>query len=377
MKTSSPEREMELLYLFSSNISPQYEQDILNLLAYPPGLRYQFRYDRKYVNPAALELWPRDGLKDRDVLVHFSLQQAARYHSPVFFPVRRAIVTASETIGNDVHVVEFVLGDYVSLDEPLGVDGKPAYSSKALAYTKIVAEKVRDVPYHYSATLAPDVTMGLRKPGEDGFVKFERSVRYLRLTDSFREAWFFHVVQIGLRDPDQSQSRGRVEIENGTFSLQGGRTYELQILQRQPQEVSTTQPFSVSSDKEVLKVIGREGFDIASRYDLIRIPFHVADPEDGSRDTVLAIDPAVGSQGPVVRLPIRVRPSVRKAMSSVSTGAGLFIVGVAGAFPKSTFVSFLLILAAVAIHFLPRWTVISAGFQLKGRARQVRNRPTR
>src|SRR4051812_47467556 len=100
------------LYLYSSNIRPLYEQDILDLLAAPPGAHYQFRYDERYLNKEAKESWLN--LRGTPVLVHYSLQQRARYHDPAFIPVRCGSVVEASRVGR-LHVLTFSLANYVSL----------------------------------------------------------------------------------------------------------------------------------------------------------------------------------------------------------------------------------------------------------------------
>src|SRR5690349_6980055 len=105
----------DLLYLFSSNIRPVYEQDVLNAMAGAAGQRYWFRYREQYVSEAAAKAWPR--LVGRKALLHFSLQQPKQYHEAVFFPFRLARVTATSVEGA-LYGVEFELRQAVSLMEP-------------------------------------------------------------------------------------------------------------------------------------------------------------------------------------------------------------------------------------------------------------------
>jgi hypothetical protein len=69
----------QCLYLFSSNQSPLYAQDILNVLGAPVGHPYTFRYDAKYLSEGLREGWA--GLKGTRAVVVFSLQQRARFPS--------------------------------------------------------------------------------------------------------------------------------------------------------------------------------------------------------------------------------------------------------------------------------------------------------
>src|SRR2546421_378502 len=107
------------LYLFSSNASPQYAQDILNVFACAAGQQYVFRYERKWVDGPAQARWLN--LRDDDtwVLICFSLQQRAFFHDPAFIPIRLGRVAATTTIGSHFFV-RFTVGRYVSLPAPTG-----------------------------------------------------------------------------------------------------------------------------------------------------------------------------------------------------------------------------------------------------------------
>src|ERR1044072_201624 len=74
------------LYLFSSDRSPLYTQDILNVLAAPPEQHYTFRYAARYLADRLADQWLQ--LQDYRVLVLFSLQQRAEYIAPAFVPIR-------------------------------------------------------------------------------------------------------------------------------------------------------------------------------------------------------------------------------------------------------------------------------------------------
>ena len=69
----------KVLYHFSSNLRPRYTQDILNVLAAPSGIVYTSRYVRRVVPDTLASAW-EDGLIGKTVLIHFSLEQPARYH---------------------------------------------------------------------------------------------------------------------------------------------------------------------------------------------------------------------------------------------------------------------------------------------------------
>jgi hypothetical protein len=120
-----------LLYLYSSNIRPLYEQDILDLLASPHNLPYQFRYESRYVEENTRAEWL--GLTGKMALIHFSLQQEAKFHEPAFIPVRLATVQRAFHLG-DIHVLELNLGAYVALPEPPPAEGEGNLAERVQEY---------------------------------------------------------------------------------------------------------------------------------------------------------------------------------------------------------------------------------------------------
>ena len=94
--------DSQILYLFSSNQSRLYEQDILDVLAAPSGSLRQFRYFERYVSPTLRANISE--LEGRVALLHFSLQQEEQYHEPVVIPVRWATVHSAALVG-DVYAI--------------------------------------------------------------------------------------------------------------------------------------------------------------------------------------------------------------------------------------------------------------------------------
>lgn len=317
----------EIVYLFSSNIRPLYEQDILDVLAAPTGTLYSFRYEADYVTEDLAKAWGTDRLVDTSVLVHFSLQQVRKYHRAVFVPVRRGIVTQTTKVG-DFLVIEFEVGEYVSLLEP-GLDerGRPDYAERVLGYADRLESQGVPCPYDASASLAPDVVGDLIAIDDDNDVRtFARTARFLQGTDSFASARFLRF--LSLREP-----RGEdVEPEDGVFALRGGHTYELRVFHSQPADVVRRESFRISADEEIVRIVGDDRFEIASRYDVVSVAVHAIRPSTAEAvETVLVVRPDEGVQGPALRLRIRVTlPAGRTAGAIAATSLGLVLVGLPG-----------------------------------------------
>jgi hypothetical protein len=293
-------------------MQPLYEQDILDVLAAPEGLRYRFRYLRRYLNEAALAGW--NSLADTSVLVFFSLQQQAKYHDPIFFPIRRGVVEKT-SVEAQFYFVEFTLGSYVSLlkpeADPARSDGQLDWAKPARAFAEYLSGQKIDRPYAASATLVADIVADSTAPLDrfsEQTVLFDRNAGFLFRTDSFRKARFVRFLRITPQGAAKAEPLS-VDAEANTFDLTAGVTYVVSLLQAQPTDVTEPEPFSVSADGELIRVIGREGFDIASRYDIVDIPVHVRHYGTHEvRQTVLVIQPGTGVQGPRIRVPLRVRP---------------------------------------------------------------------
>jgi hypothetical protein len=147
------------LYLFSSNIRPLCEQDVLNVLAAPAGLTYRFRYRKGYLSPELSDAWDSETLMDRTCIIHFSLQQPNQYHDAVLFPLRLGSVTRVTKEAGDIYLIEFTVGRAVSLKQP-DTPRTPDPAATARAYRQRVddyrgylTDRHVPVPYEASASL--------------------------------------------------------------------------------------------------------------------------------------------------------------------------------------------------------------------------------
>lgn len=335
-----------VLYLFSSNIRPLYEQDILDVLAAPTGGVYQFRYEKRWIDQGARDQWLTIPA-GTPVLVHFSLQQPARYHDPVFFPIRRGTVKRTFAEGEALFV-EFLLGDLVALAEPQKQDGRPDFAAETAKYREYLARHDVPRPYRVSAGLGHNILADQQSPLDlttDQVTLFERLTRYLQPTDSFRQARFLRFLRLAARGDDTDLAPDR----DGVFHLKGGTTYTLELFHHQPIDVTAGEPFTISVDDAIIRVIGRSGFDIGSRYDRIAIPMHAVQSERyEARETVLVIDPTDPVKGPQLRLQLRVDPPSKKLLAgSLASTAALGAIGFAALLPIGTLWQALIIVAAV------------------------------
>jgi hypothetical protein len=242
------------------------------------------------------------GLTGKVALIHFSLQQEAKFHDPAFIPVRLATVRRAFLLG-DIHVLELNLRAYVALPEPPPGEGEANLAQRVREYARYLEDRGIPRPYGPSAGLGENILVNEDVPLErdgDEMRLFSRTCRILQRTQSFRTARFYRFLRLTEK---KGNGTDKVVDESGVFILDGGRTYELALAHQQPADVPQPERFSVSVDGSIVRLIGRQEFEIASMYDIITIPFYaVESPTYDARDTVLVIEPET-TQGARLRLP--------------------------------------------------------------------------
>jgi hypothetical protein len=322
----------QILYLFSSNIRPLYEQDILDLLAHPKGTLFRFRYFKRYVSP---ELTANPGaVVGMSALVHFSIQDPGQYHEPAFIPVRWAKICATEDVG-DVLLLVLRLGAYCALERP--IDFRKPEQCGAIVRKYFAALRGVPQPYNYSAGIGPLLSTDAPvDPSSDESHLFESLVQFLQGTQSFREARFYRVRGVTRLSRSGDVTERVLPDEHGVVQLRGGDTYTIQVHHFQKSEIEGTANFTIDVDDENIRVIGKPGFSIASRYDVMDVEMHAVEPPTSeARETVISIEPVEGVRGPTTKLRVRIARSSAKTAAAIGGAAMVaFFLGVPNLWPS-------------------------------------------
>jgi hypothetical protein len=271
-------------------------------------------------------------LKGSKALIHFSLQQEARFHDPVFIPIRAATVVGTQTEG-DVYLVDFAVTNQVSLRPPPAATAQiPApfnYAEPVRNYHEYLRSHNIDRPYTHWASVVDDFTTDADCPldlASDSIILFQRTTEYLHQTNSYQSARFYFIQAIRAKD------RTNLTMSDGIFHLDGGHSYDLMIFQYQPAQIPAVSTFQVSANPDVLR-IGRQTFDIASEYASIPIPMSaITQPQNQTGTTDLTIDASPDVQGPRLQMPVEVGPPiVRRVAASTVASVALLLAGLPGA----------------------------------------------
>ncbi|HVL68771.1 MAG TPA: hypothetical protein VM364_16025 [Vicinamibacterales bacterium] len=324
--------EPRLAYLYSSNQSRLYEQDILDVLAAPRGSVRQFRYEEGWLAPSL-----RDRVEDAqgtDALIHFSLQQEEKYHDAVVIPVRWARIQEAAVSGG-VCTLQLRMAGWCSLKAPR-VNGRIDFDSKEARddKTRIVKsyqEWLRACnaprPYDYWAGLGPTVSNeeGVFEQAEDGLL-FRYCSQYLRATRSFTSARFYRIKTVRTFVGSSEESRELEADDDGIFGVTGGRTLIVELAHFQPVLPQSPERVRVATDGRNVLLIGKPEFEIASRYDVVSIELHVVEPSTTqAQETAVLIEPDGSMFGARIRLRLRVLRSAMRTATGV-TGAALAAV---------------------------------------------------
>jgi hypothetical protein len=337
------------LYLFSSNQSALYAQDILNVLGAPEGHLYRFRYDAKYVEPSLVSQW--ESLQDTPVLVLFSLQQRARFQPPAFIPIRAGYVVHTHREGNSLFV-DFRITTFACIPDSVETEGE-----QVIQFTKML-EGWTDAPYSVSASL------GSLLPGKaidtegDASVLFSRTASFLAQTATFQDAYFVRV--LGIRPVGQSKSDAMPFLSTTEhqpyYKLKARTSYELVFFHAQLTAPSEPAEFRIFVDPTKVHLLTEGQFFVASKYDEVLVPLVTATTaglED--LDSVIAVQPETGVQGPAVQVRIKLEADRARAYGTAAAQSlALVLVALAGILSSTpTFVRLLLaVFGAVAAAWI-------------------------
>jgi hypothetical protein len=318
---------MATVVLFSSNIRPQYEKDIADVVAAARGSIMRFRYEKPYVAPELQADWSSNNLVQREAVVVYSIQQPANYHPPAFLPVRRATILRTEVEGS-IYVVEFAVHDYVTLnpsDDPDEAGDVVRAFSAALKGVLSGSPAADDKRSRFSAATGeePEGLVG----GATEAIAFERLVGFLDRTVSFAGYAFWRLSRIRRVGQETEESADA----NGRFRLVSESTYEFKFdhFRRSfpAAPVATPVTFEITTDNALVEIVGSSSFTIASRYDSVPIRVRVP-PMPEPKETILSVRPASGVNGPStdVRLLVGPTPQARAATAAVTGGAAGLLV---------------------------------------------------
>jgi len=320
--------------LFSSNQRPQYEQDIIDVLAAPTGSPYTFRYMDRYIEDRVAAAPPPPGSR---ALVVFSIQQKARYHDPAYIPIRFGTVRSSTWYGGFL-VIDFILGD--ACCAPITKDRRSPRSEREAAVRAAVVDFTGFVHGGFASPRddkAKSLSLGVlpseRVRSGDGPEIFQDITEMLQKTTSFVTTRFLRF--------EKMTDRGTGEVipcDESGHTVEAGKIYDLRFQQWQPREIVSVERFQVNVDGQNIKLVGPNTIEIGSMYDTVSLPVVATTSSTMERRYSLVavepIDPTPGVSGPRIKIPIIVTPPPgTKAAVTAASCAGAILLGLPALMP--------------------------------------------
>jgi hypothetical protein len=313
----------------SSGSRPRYRRDIARALSLPTGMRIQFRYARKWIDPSILsqidERKQRKKLRGASCLIAY-VDQAPGSGDVEIVPCRFAklvdAVTLGQTVTLQLAVAEFAFAaDLASVNDAL----------RSQAGGSLPHRVDGDVEglYWFELSKLPELT------SSSEFGAWENIIEEIAVRPDFIAERFFYAVQ-GL--VDVSTDKPLRPAKHYAYNLRSNRDYDLRMYHFHPTEGNPDAmlgatvsgvPVSFTVTPEVL---------LDSRYDINLFRFRTGSPVTGERGVLTVRRRQRGAQDWEWEfdLPLRVRGAlVRRLGFGLLVGTFLAVTPVVAAYSNS------------------------------------------
>jgi hypothetical protein len=310
---------MTTLYLFTSNYG-EYYKDVLDILAFPRGLKYRFRYDTTHLAPALRDGTDLSYLTGGDALLALkSINDKSGYDA---LPVRHAKITNVSLFEDTFIYFEFELLDFPKIDEDV-----------VREFSEFVQKKFMSKAY-----VEQNDQFNFTK-AQNQLESWETLVEHLEKIDKYNSSVFIRLYNIS----DQETGK-TISISNYAYQMKGGRSYKLEFIHRVPTDLFNRRQESKDCKDVHSKVFfSSETFspiivekDLRGRYDLNSHYFYCfRNMRTASALIVLGGVCDSGIYLPTFNLPVSVEKSwTRDNIFILLVGIGLAVAGVADVLVK-------------------------------------------
>jgi hypothetical protein len=237
--------------LITSKSRPRYATDALNVLALPSGMKYHFRYDRKYLNDDLINQFENQDPKGTKVLIVFC--DEFNTSDPFMVPIRWAIIEEVRQI-SDFYVIWFRLNSYPVFSRSFSGQHQ-AMSDACKQYLGKFPGDERSLPIHLGLT--PFVEM---KGGNDDMAWMEIA-RRLSLHSYFKNTFFIRI------SAKKTELRPFEKFGNEGYLLSESRYACIQLDFFAAHYGADENKVYIRSDNTVLRVASSSVVHLDSRYD--------------------------------------------------------------------------------------------------------------
>jgi hypothetical protein len=304
------------MYLcLSSGSTPQYRQDIISALAMPTGTRLQFRYQDRWVSQPVRDKI-RAGRFQADTTIVAYIDQSDKTAIPRIVPCRLAKLVDPRSHGS-TYTLKLELGSF-------------CYAADLDKFNRELRAAAADLPSYVNGNITGLYWLELPEPKSitqsSDLGDWEKIVKQLAATTDFStESVFFHAS--GIRSV---ADRNAVVMEEGDFVVKADADYEIDFYHLHPTAFAAAE-LDLETGSTSVSFITNPKMELASRYDLHEIRFHVADPSQdatsGNSHALLSVyRTQSGTREWFFDIPLRIRRRIwRRILVALILGAVLAV----------------------------------------------------
>lgn len=266
-----------MLVLLSSGATPRYRDDIIRILALPAGADLQFRYDRRYIDPALLQKIEAGEVHDEKAIVLYLWSDRDKLHTEIV-PCRFVNVVGIDFAGSSciirLRAENFATGLDDATFKATLTEGErsllPRWEPKPEVGASLIGKFFFSID---DAKLSNYATNNLSAFEETAIAL----VRYKDFVEAPATIFFTvrRVIKIGKRGERLSGTLGPQPL-GGSYQLLSGQPYQIEVYTFVPPKVELkTSKLHIDSSVSAVEFPLGHQVENDSRYDLKNFPFQV------------------------------------------------------------------------------------------------------
>lgn len=312
---------MDVITLFTSDSRPKYINDALSVLSLPPGSRYQFRYELKYLPASVQALFEAGEVGDIRLLIAFKSEPKVVGDKTIIVPLRWARVVEVERI-TDFFVIRFSVEGYPVFRGNQVPSNRGSLEEISNKYLDSVPQSEMKLPVHLGATNLVETSDNADK---NAWIVIARVMSFHKI---FAEVHFLRV-----STPTSDKGNELWRDAEGNFEIKEGNYLHIPI-DYFASSYSESEPIlEVIPDGQTLRIASGGKTRLDSRYDSIKVWLQAKDVSGRTRSEIQIHTEGGKATCPqtVVRMPLVVRNSVFTVVAkTLVSGLGAVLIAMPG-----------------------------------------------
>src|SRR5579875_125269 len=265
-----PSPQTQVLCMMTSTRS-QYLGDTLDLLSYPSGTDYRFRYDLKYVHSNILNKKIESLVGQTSILIHVHTKEVEGRSDQVleFIPIRKATVVEAKNLGDFIQI-RFTLDNWFVYEKSSDCvtlnsyhekikNSMPIKSKDEFIYGCLFADE-----FSNDAGISEDLSGNYEKVASN----WSKLISHIAKLTPHENSIFLKLLEIKNINNNVKIKPKEFDGVRG-FELLSDKTYQIEILQRSKKPLIPPLTLEISTNPDDINII-KENELIQGRYDILK-----------------------------------------------------------------------------------------------------------